>query len=161
MIPRLYLLACLLALPATARAELPDYFLSVLGATVKFRGGGSVTDLHATAVLTMEQLLKRVAGADPSLSFNMSDVRAKTDPELMRLLLLAAVGNFTTGVEQTWGQPCAVVADPSTGLLAVDDTSSASTDVALRVLVVVLCAIHFKRWLEDEASLVSRDAKMA
>ena len=148
----MYMSICLVMIPA--HAVLPDYFLSVLKSTVKFRGGGTVTDLGTTAVFTMEQMLKRVTGIDPSLSFNMSDVRSKADPELMRLLLLAVIGNFTTGAEHSWQQPCSIVADPATGRLAVDNSSSSNTDVALRVLVVILCVIHFKRWVEDEASQV-------
>lgn len=111
--------------------------------------------LNSVAVLGLEQQLKRVVGADPALDLNLTWVRGLGDGELVRLLLLATLGNFTTGVGAGWQRPCTIVAVPGTGELVVDASQVSSNDAALRVLLVILCAVLFKRWMDDERVLGS------
>ena len=77
-------------------------------------------------------------------------VRALPDFDLYRLLTLAAVGNFTTAKASAWQQPVTVAVAPESGLFVVRGRGG-SSDAALRVLLVVMCAVMFKRWMEDEA----------
>jgi hypothetical protein len=128
-----------------ARAQLPDDFAEIVGGSVGWRGGGG--GLSSGARLGLEQQLKRVAGADPALGLNLTWVRGLGDGELVRLLLLAAVGNFTTGAGGGWQRPCTISAVPGTGEL-VADVANESSDVALRVLLVILCAALFRQWLD-------------
>ena len=67
-----------------------------------------------------------------------------------RLLTLAAIGNFTTARAAPWRQPLTVSVVPETGLFVIDG-DAASSDAALRVLLLIMCAVMFKRWMEDEA----------
>ena len=95
------------------------------------------------------QQVKRVIGADPRLDLNVSAIRELGDAALLRLALQAVLGNFTAGAGPGWQQACTVVVEPATGELVVQ-AASAATDMALRVLVIALCGLHFKRWVEDE-----------
>ena len=144
---------CLAAHPAAT--ALPAYYGQVLSATVGFQGGATLDAdgsyvMSSGAALALEQQLKRVMGADPSLGLNITDVRALPDYDLYRLLTLAAIGNFTTARAPPWRQPLAVAVAPETGLFVVDG-DAASSDAALRVLLLIMCAVMFKRWMEDEA----------
>ena len=81
-----------LLLLAGARAA-PEYFASVANQALRLQGGPLLGgDMHAEAVLGLEQQVKRVMGADPSLDLNVSALRDRPDPELLRILLLAVLG---------------------------------------------------------------------
>lgn len=145
---------CLTCL-SPASAKLPVYFSEVLAASVALQDGSTPDAqgayvLGSRAALALEQQLKRVIGADESLDLNVSQVRALPDFDLYRLLMLAAVGNFTTSKASAWQQPVAITVAPDTGLFVASGRGGAS-DAALRVLLVVMCAVMFKRWMEDEA----------
>lgn len=60
------------------------------------------------------------------------------------------MGNFTTARGSGWQRPVSVAVVPETGLF-VADGDAASSDAALRVLLIIMCAVMFKRWMEDEA----------
>ena len=94
--------------------------------------------------------------AEPSrpmadLELNVSALRDRPDPELLRILLLAVIGNFTSSKAAQWQQPCSIQMEPRTGALVISDTS-APANVALRVLVLVLCLVNVRQLLlRDEA----------
>ena len=68
----LLLLLLLLALSPAARAT-PAYFASVANQALKFKGGAVLgPDLSVQAVGELEQQVKRVMGADPSLPLNVT-----------------------------------------------------------------------------------------
>ena len=141
--------------PRPTAAALPAYYGQVLSSTVGFLGGATADQegsyvMGSGAALALEQQLKRVIGADPSLGLNITDVRGLPDFDLYRLLTLAAIGNFTTARAAPWRQPLTVSVVPETGLFVIDG-DAASSDAALRVLLLIMCAVMFKRWMEDEA----------
>lgn len=138
-----------------ARAELPPYYAQVLSDTVGFLGGATADPdgayvLGPRAALALEQQLKRVTGADEARDLNLTEVRALPDAALYRLLTLAAVGNFTSARASGWQQPASVSVVPETGLFVLSNPGD-SSDEALRVLLLIMCAVMFKRWMEDEA----------
>ena len=142
----------LLAHAGLTQAVLPAYYLDVLANTVGVQGGAGVARLDAAAVLGLEQQMKRVVNADPRLDLNLTMVRALSDYDVYRLLTLAVIGNFTsiqTGVGAGWQQPCSIAVKPGSGELVALDPG-ASSDTALRVLLLVLCCVQFKRWMDDE-----------
>lgn len=138
-----------LLLATVCGAQMPPDLAEIVGAAVGFQGGGSVVGLNSGAVLGLEQQMKRVCGADPGLDLNLTWVRGLGDGEIVRLLLLAAVGNFTTAAGGGWQRPCTIAAVPGTGELVVDTGVTGGNEVALRVLLVILCAVLFRRWVED------------
>lgn len=133
-----------------ASCALPPSYPSVLSSTVRVRGGARLS-ASSSALFSMEQVLKRAAGLDPSLDFNLSKVREAPDEELLRLLTLAAVGNFTSSRASSWKQPFSVVLEPDAQGFSVE-TPGASSAVAVEVMLVVLSLVHFKRWLEEQAA---------
>ena len=141
--------------PRPTDAALPAYYGQVLSSTVGFLGGATADPegsyvMGSGAALALEQQLKRVIGADPSLGLNITDVRGLPDFDLYRLLTLAAIGNFTTARASSWQQPVSVSVVPETGLFVING-DAASSDAALRVLLLIMCAVMFKRWMEDNA----------
>lgn len=152
---RLALICVGLACWPGARAELPPYYAQVLSDAVGFHGGATADPdgsyvLGSRAALALEQQLKRVLGADEAKDLNLTQVRALPDAALYRLLTLAAVGNFTSARASGWQQPASVSVVPETGLFVLSSPGS-SSDEALRVLLLIMCAVMFKRWMEDEA----------
>ena len=146
--PILSFLACaLVSLPLTRAA--PSYFASVANQALRLRGGASFgPDLSVQAVGALEQQVKRVLGDDPALPLNVSSLRDRSDPELLRVLLLAVLGNFTSGASSPWERPCELVVDPQTGLVALED-APALASLAQKVVLMLLVAVQFKQWVED------------
>lgn len=144
----------LLQIPV-AEATLPAYYGQILSDAVGFWGGARLDPdgsyiLGSRAALALEQQLKRVIGADEAKDLNLTEVRTLPDKNLYRVLTLAALGNFTTTRASGWQQPVSVSVVPETGLFVLT-SAGGSSDAALRVLLLILCAVVFKRWMEDEA----------
>lgn len=150
-----WLLLLLLSRVPCAGGELPPYYAQILSDTVGFHGGATADPdgsyvLGSRAALALEQQLKRAIGANEARDLNLTEVRALPDAALYRLLTLAAVGNFTSARASSWQQPVSVSVVPETGRFVLAGADS-STDEALRVLLLIMCAVMFKRWMEDEA----------
>lgn len=92
--------------------------------------------------------VKRVLGSDPALPLNVSTLRELPDPELLRVLLLAVVGNFTTAAADDWQQPCSVSLDPHTGLWFSREQADLAS-LAQKVILMLLVAAQFKLWVEE------------
>ncbi len=93
--------------------------------------------------------MKRVMAADPGADLNVSALRDRPDPELLRVLLLAVLGNFTTGAAGGgWERPCNLVVDPRTGLVALEEPPALAS-LAQRVVLMLLVAVQFKQWAEE------------
>ena len=90
-------------------------------------------------------------GYDEGSDLNISAVRFLSDYDLYRVLTLAAIGNFTTAPASSWQQPVSVVVAPDTGLFVIQGAGDPNA-VAVRVLLLIMCAVHFKKWLEDTAA---------
>ena len=135
-------------LPAIAHAA-PEYFASVANQALRLQGGPLLGgDMGVDAVLGLEQQVKRVMGADPALDLNVSSLRDRPDPELLRILLLAVLGNYTSAASPDWNRPCSLVVDPQTGLVALHD-APAAVSLSLKVVVVLLVAVQLQRKLAD------------
>jgi hypothetical protein len=141
----LLLVACLL--PEAAAA--PEYFASVANQALRLRGGALLGgDLHVRAVAELEQQVKRVMGADPGLELNVTALRDRPDTELLRILFLAVLGNYTSAASQDWNRPCSLVVDPQTGLVALHEPDTTAS-LSLKVVVVLLVAVQLQRKLAE------------
>lgn len=127
----------------------PGYFVEVANRVLRLEGGPRLgPDLGVKAVSSLEQQVKRVLGADPSLDLNVSSVRDLPDEELLRILFLAVLGNFTSAGSGEWQQPCRLVVDTRNGLVRLSDTPQISS-LALKVVVALLVAVQFKQWITE------------
>jgi hypothetical protein len=127
----------------------PEYFTNVANQALRLDGGPVFgQDLGLRAVNELEQQVKRVIGADPALDLNVSSVRGLSDPELLRILFLAVMGNFTSAAGAGWQQPCSLVVDSQSGLIRVHDSIPVAS-LALKVVVTLLVAVQFKQWVSD------------
>jgi hypothetical protein len=139
----------LLLLHASHARAAPEYFASVANQALRLQGGPLLGgDMRVEAVLTLEQQVKRVMGADPALDLNVSALRDRPDPELLRILLLAVLGNYTSAAAPDWNRPCSLVVDPHTGLVALHDRPPA-VSLSLKVVVVLLVAVQLQRKLAE------------
>jgi hypothetical protein len=128
---------------------LPEYYPETLNKVVAFDGGVLVEDMNTVAVLSIEQQLKRVLGVDPGKDLNVSAVRDLPDREILRILTLALVGNFTTKQGNAPFQTCGVRVNPETGLMHFEAQEDNSR-VTLEVLIVILCAMLIRIWVKGE-----------
>ena len=151
-------LALLCSSSSSARADLPPYFAAVTQTVLHFTDSadiGASSDLQALRSLAGQ--VKRVMAAPPDLELNVSALRDRPDPELLRILLLAVIGNFTSSKAAQWQQPCSIQMEPRTGALVISDTS-APANVALRVLVLVLCLVNVRQLLLRDEPAARADA---
>ncbi len=111
-------------------------------------------DMHVQAILALEQQVKRVMGADPALDLNVSTLRDRPDPELLRILFLAVLGNYTSAASPQWAQPCSLVVDPMTGLVALHE-EPAVVSLSLKVVVILLIAVELHRRVVEAKSLAT------
>jgi hypothetical protein len=129
----------------------PDYFPSVVNQVIRVQGKALLgSDTQTLAMRELEQQVKRVMAADPSLPLNVSSLRDRPDPELLRILLLAVLGNYTSAVSSDWGQPCRLVIDPLSGKVTQEDTPPTES-IALKVVVVLLVAVQMHQVLLPRA----------
>ena len=136
----------------------PEYFASVANQALHLRGGALLGgDMQVQAVLELEQQVKRVMGADPSLDLNVSSLRDRPDPELLRILFLAVLGNYTSAASPSWNQPCRLVVDPQTGLVGLHEEPPA-VSVSLKVVVILLIAVEIQRRLAETKALAVSSA---
>lgn len=112
------------------------------------KDGAYLSALSADITETLIHQMHKVSGLDPAQPFNMSTIRQLPALTLVQLLLLASVGNFTTGKSTHWQQPCRVVIDSASGVFSVDDERS-MTDEILSVLIVILCIVQLKQIMES------------
>lgn len=144
----------LILIGAAGAGATPEYFASVANQALRLDGGAALGgDLGVQAVRELEQQVKRVMGADPALDLNVSALRDRADPELLRILLLAVLGNYTTAAAQPLGAapdlPCGgLVVDPRTGRVRAR-AEPAAASLALKVVVVLLVAVQLQRRLAD------------
>ena len=113
------------------------------------------------AVLELEQQVKRVMGADPALDLNVSALRDRPDTELLRILFLAMLGNYTSAASPEWNQPCRLVVDPMTGQVAMKDSPPA-VSMALKVVVILLVAVQMQRKMAEtqaKPAVIERGAR--
>jgi hypothetical protein len=148
------LLVCALAVCAGT----PSYFADVANSCLRMRGGVQLGALDTVPIARLEQQVKRVMGADPSLPLNVSGVLDMAEPDLLRVLLLAVLGNFTTAAASGWQQPCALEVDPLAGSF-VRRADDGLEGTALRVVVILLMLVEFGRWAQ--ASLREAEAEAA
>lgn len=141
---------CLLLVLACNHCDAaPAYFASVANQALRLKGGASIgPELSLRAVVELEQQVKRVMGADPALDLNVSALRDRADPELLRILFLAVLGNFTSAAGSGWQRPCSLAVDPRTGLVSLED-APALASLAQKVVLMLLVAVQFKQWVEE------------
>lgn len=137
----------------------PAYFANVANQVLRLEGGPLLGEGSLRALSGLEQQVKRILGADPALDLNVSSVRELQDPDLLRILFLAVLGNFTSAAAADWQQPCQLVVDTHSGLVQVRDTLPVAS-LALKVVVTLLVAVQFKQWVSDVRAkqLVSAEA---
>ena len=127
----------------------PEYFTSVANQALRLQGGALFGgDMHVQAVIELEQQVKRVMGADPALDLNVSSLRDRPDPELLRILFLAVLGNYTSAAAPDWNQPCRLVVDPTTGRVALHEAPP-TVSLSLKVVVVLLVTVQIQRKMAE------------
>jgi len=157
-IARLVLLSLL---TCACRADLS----SVASDVLLFQGGVRFDGVNSTAMRALSQQVKRVLAAPPEADLNVSSaLAALSEDALLRVALLAVVGNLTAGggaPSPPWAPtPCRMLVDPGTGQFAVDDANS-STDTLLRVLVCVLGLALVKTWFVPDVKPAPEGDKKA
>jgi hypothetical protein len=128
----------------------PPYFATVANQALRMQGGARLAggDLDLRVVGQLEAQVKRVMGADPAGDLNVSALRDRPDPELLRLLFLAVLGNFTSAAGAEWNRPCSLVVDPGTGLIRQQDPPQMET-LALKVVLILLVAVQVRQWVSE------------
>lgn len=135
----------------------PAYFSTVANRVLRLQGGARLTeagggDLKVQAVVELEKQVKRVMGADPAAELNVSALRDRPDTELLRILFLAVLGNFTSAAGTEWNRPCSLVVDPESGRVALENQPPLAS-LALKVVLVLLVAVQIKQWVSDTNTL--------
>lgn len=127
----------------------PAYFSTVANQVLRMQGGSRLGgDLNVHAIYQLEQQVKRIMGSDPSQGLNVSALRDAPDTELLRVLFLAVLGNFTSAAAADWNRPCSLVVNPMTGLVQTENPPQTET-LALKVVLVLLVAVQLRQWVTE------------
>lgn len=110
--------------------------------------GSYLLVLNTDMTLHLNNQLKKVVGIEPVNDWNITLVRELSDNQLTELMLLALIGNYTTGASQSWQQPCKTVINAKTGLFQIFDDRSIADEI-LSVIVILFCIMKFKQLLES------------
>jgi hypothetical protein len=113
-------------------------------------------ELNIQAVTELETQVKRVMAADPATDLNVSALRDRPDPELLRILLLAVLGNFSSAAAADWNRPCSLVVDPETGQVALQMPPPVAS-LALKVVLVLLVAVQIRQWVREIQARARKD----
>ena len=120
-------------------------FHTVYSSVFTMRDGSKLSFSESRAVDAMQGSVQRLlsVGKDTDL---LGAARELKDEDLLRILFLAVVGNFT--VDQSPSalpQRCALVIDPASGGFVLKDTE-ATQSVILEVLLLVSIVCLLKAW---------------
>jgi len=150
----LFLLLC-----AALAGGTPPYFATVANQALRLKGDARFgTDMSVQAVVELERQVKRVLGSDPARDLNVSATRSLPEPELLRILLLAVLGNYTSAAGSGWQRPCSLVVDPRTGLVGHEEPPALAS-LTQKVVMMLLVAVQFKRWVDDARGARRREAE--
>lgn len=137
----------------------PAYFATVANQVLRMKGGPRLAEsgglLNIQAATELEKQVKRVMAADPYSDLNVSALRDRPDPELLRLLFLAVLGNFSSAAAAEWNRPCSLVVDPETGQVALE-TPAPLASLALKVVLVLLVAVQIRQWVAEVQARVRK-----
>jgi len=142
-------------------APTPAYFIPVANRVLRMTGGVVFGDMTVPAVSRLEQQVKRIMGANPADDLNVSSVCGMPEPEILRILLLAVLGNFTTSTAHSWHQPFTLEVSPTTGAIHLKSNAGDSCTVLTIVVILLICVQVRQYWLEEKAKLREQEAKEA
>ena len=126
--------------PPLAR-EVPsgDSLVAAYNAVFSVRGGAPV--LRAGShVGYVEDLLRRLAGANPWGPLELSAIRALPQDKFLELLFKAVAGNFISGQSALRSDVCRLEADQVTGTIEVT-RDGGDNEVVLTVLALILLCV--------------------
>ena len=129
----------------------PGYFVSVANKALRMKGGVVFGDMTVPAISRLEQHVKRVMGANPAEDLNVSSVCTMPEPEILRILFLAVLGNFTTSTAHSWHQPFRLEVSPATGSISMRSDTGDSCTVLSIVVILLICVQVRQYWLEEKA----------
>lgn len=127
------------------RAANDGLFHEVYADVFTLRDGSKLGESESRAVDAMQGSVQRLlaVGAGTDL---LSAARALPDEELLRVLFLAVVGNFTTDQSPSaLPQKCALVVDSVSGGFVLKDVGTTQS-VILEVLLIVSIACLLRAW---------------
>lgn len=148
---------CWLVLASLGSAATPPYFATVANSVLRMRGGATLGPLDTAPIMRLEQQVKRVLGADPSQPLNVSDALALREDALLKILLLAVLGNFTSSAAASWQQPCSILVDPEDGRFVREDGDGQERS-ALIVVVLLLMLVEFGRWAQASLAQIRAES---
>jgi hypothetical protein len=142
----IFMYVAMFAVSLLADEILPDYaFHRVYENVFRLRDGSHLGAARGRAVDAMRGGVQRLLAVGPDADF-LGVARDLPDEDLLRILFLAVVGNFTTDQSPSaLPQRCAMVVDPGSGGLVVKD-ARATQSVILEVLLIVSIVCLLRAW---------------
>lgn len=120
-------------------------FYNVYGDVFTMRDGSKLSEGESRAVDAMQGSVQRLLAVGTGTDL-LSAARALPDEELLRVLFLAVVGNFTTDQSPSaLPQRCALVVDPVSGGFVLKDVGTTQS-VILEVLLIVSIVCLLRAW---------------
>lgn len=120
-------------------------FHEVYSDVFTMRDGSKLDGSESKAVDAMQGSVQRLLAVGTGEDL-LGAARALPDEELLRILFLAVVGNFTTDQSPSaLPQKCALVVDPVSGGFVMKDVSTTQS-VILEVLLLVSIVCLLKAW---------------
>lgn len=126
--------------------SIPEYlFHQVYDDVFRLRDGSSLGGGWNRAMDAMQGSIQRLLAVGSGAEI-LATARSLSDEDLLRVLFLAVVGNFTTDQSPSaLPQKCALVVDPASGSFVLKDVSMTQS-IILEVLLIVSIVCLLSAW---------------
>ena len=147
---RMFLFALTMAFSQSTSDSDPNSYASVLFSDVysdvfTMRDGSQLGESKSRALDAMQGSVQRLLAVGANADM-LDAARALPDEEMLRILFLAVVGNFSTYQSPSaLPQKCAVVVDPVSGGFVQKDISTTQS-VILEILLIVSIVCLLRAW---------------
>ena len=136
---------------APSAAEIPggDILVAAYNTVFSVRGGAPV--LRAGShVEYVEDLLRRLVGANPAGPLDLSAVRALPQDRFLGLLFRAVAGNFISGPSALRSDVCRLEADQVTGTIEVTRDGGDNEAVLTVIALILLCVLAIMMYRREQ-----------
>ena len=117
-----------------------ESLVAAYNAVFTVRGGAPVLR-PGSHVEYVEDLLRRLVGANPWRPLDLAGVRAMPEDKLLQILFKAVAGNFISGPSALRSDVCRLEADQVTGTIEVTRDGGDNEVVLIVITLILLCVV--------------------
>ena len=132
-------------------AEIPsgESLVAAYNAVFTLKGGAPVLRPGAH-VEYVEDLIRRLVGANPWRPIDLAGVRAMQEDKFLQILFKAVAGNFISGPSALRSDVCRLEADQVTGTIEVTRDGGDNEAVLTVIALILLCVLAIMMYRREQ-----------